>query len=124
MTDYLDFDDLLVVAERILGHPPQIRDRGLLDSALHRPQSNLFGEDSYPDLDTKAAALLLSLIQNHALLDGNKRLGWVSVRLFYGLNGHDLRAPRGEALEFVLAIAAGDIDDVTKAADTLRTWRT
>ena len=72
-TAYLEIGDLLLAAERILGHPPEIRDRGLLESALHRPQSTWFGEDVYPDLDQKAAALLLSLVGNHSLIDGNKR---------------------------------------------------
>jgi death-on-curing protein len=123
-TAYLEIDDLLLAAERILGHPPEIRDRGLLESALHRPQSTWFGEDVYPDLDQKAAALLLSLVGNHSLVDGNKRLGWVGVRVFYILNGHDLHAARAEARELILTIAAGNVTDVEKVAETLHLWRT
>ena len=72
MTVYLQLEDLLALMEE-LGVGP-VRDLGLLDSAAHRPQTSLFGEDAYPDLHTKAAVLLESLTRNHALVDGNKRL--------------------------------------------------
>ena len=123
-TAYLEIGDLLLAAERILGHPPLIRDRGLLESAVHRPQSTWFGQDVYPDLDQKAAALLLSLVGNHSLLDSNERLGWVGVRVFYSLNGHELHAPRAEARELIFAIAAGEVADVAKVAEALHLWRT
>lgn len=119
---YLELDDLLVFAAAILERAPDVRDFGLLESALTRPRATVFGEDAYPDLDDKAAALLLSVVSNHALIDGNKRLGWVATRIFYGLNHTDLRATREQARELVLAIAAGELADVPQAAATLHHW--
>lgn len=84
---YLDLDEVVELARRILGDPPPIRDMGLLGSAAARPQTSLFGADAYPDLWPKAAALLQSLVGNHALIDGNKRLGWASTATFLELNG-------------------------------------
>lgn len=118
--DYLQLDDLLTAAAAALERDPDVRDYGLLDAALSRPRATVFGQDAYPTLDEKAAALLLSLVRNHALIDGNKRLGWVATRMFYALNGHDLRADHDDAYDLVMAIAAGDLDDVPKVAATLR----
>ena len=76
MTDpfeYLDLDDLLALAAVLLGDPPPIRDVGLLGSAVARPQTTVGGQDAYPDVWAKAAALLQSIVKNHALIDGNKR---------------------------------------------------
>jgi death-on-curing protein len=67
--------DLVDLAERLFGPTPPIRDVGLLGSAAARPRTTVFGADAYPDLWTKAAALLDSIVNNHALVDGNKRLG-------------------------------------------------
>jgi len=120
--NYLDLDDLLAAATAALGHSPAIRDMGLLESAVHRPQASAFGADAYPTFHEKAAALMHSLARNHALVDGNKRLAWVAGRLFYRLNGWDVRAPdvdEGEA--FVLAIAGGRLD-VPEIAKTLTAW--
>ena len=123
MTDYLDLDDVLTAATVALGHAPEIRDAGLLESALHRPQATWYGEETYPDLDAKAAALLLSLVGNHALVDGNKRIGWVATRLFYVLNGHDLRAPHDHAFTLVMDIASGKVTDVVEVARAQAIWR-
>ena len=105
MTTYLSLDDLVVIAE-MLG-VPAIRDIGLIDAAAHRPRATALGEDAYPDLDTKAAALLESLVRNHALVDGNKRLGWTAVVVFYRLNGHLIAAPEDDAYDVVIAVASG-----------------
>ena len=78
--EYLDLDDLLVLATSLLGDPAPIRDVGLLGAAAARPGTSAFGEDAYPDLWTKAAALLHSIVKNHPLVDGNKRLGWLHAR--------------------------------------------
>ncbi|MBD5787657.1 type II toxin-antitoxin system death-on-curing family toxin [Cellulosimicrobium terreum] len=119
MVVYLDEDDLLAVAEAFLGQRPAVRDYGLLSSALARPSASMFGVEAYPGLHEKAAALLLSVTKNHALIDGNKRLGWVAVRLFYALNGYRLAMPQDAAYDLVIAIAAGDVDDVTTVAARL-----
>ena len=122
MTEHLDLDDLLVAAEVILGEPPQVRDIGILEAAVARTRASVYGEDAYPDLDAKAAALLHSIVTGHALVDGNKRLGWVSVRLFYRLNGSNLRVHIDDAEALVIAIADGSLRDVQKIADRLRPW--
>ena len=122
MTEHLDLDDLLVAGEVILGEPPQVRDIGILAAAVARTRASVYGEDAYPDLDAKAAALLHSIVTGHALVDGNKRLGWVSVRLFYRLNGSNLRVHIDDAEALVIAIADGSLRDVQKIADRLRPW--
>lgn len=121
MTDYLTTEDLLQVAANAIGGQPLVRDYGLLESAAARSQTNLFGADAYPDVWTKAAALGHSLIRNHPLLDGNKRLGWVAMRTFLELNGvPPVRADVDRAERFVLDIAAGGLDEVSEIAKLLR----
>ena len=116
----LELDDLVRAAVRI-GGPDCIRDLGLLSSSIHRHCSIVFGIDVYPTLDLKAAALLTSVVANHALVDGNKRLGWVAVNLFYGLNNIRLTFDEDAAYELVCSIAKG-LDDVQRVADTLASW--
>jgi len=116
MSEFLDLDDLVELARSLLGDPPPIRDIGLLGSATARPRTTAFGEDAYPDLVTKAAALLQSIVNNHALLDGNKRLGWLATAVFLELNGIKAsRASNDAVYEFVVWIAASnpDLDDIT-----------
>lgn len=115
-------DDLVVAARRFLGHEPEVTDPGLVASAVARPQTTVFGDDAYPHLHTKAAALLHSLVKNHPLVDGNKRLGWVGLNLCYGLNGYTLLAPEDEEYGFVIAVASGELDDVAEIAKTLEAW--
>jgi death-on-curing protein len=109
---FLSLDDLLAAAEAAVGRTPEVRDYGLLASALARPKATVFGADAYPGIHDKAAALLHSLVRNHALVDGNKRPGWVAVRLFYVLNGLDLRADHDDAFAFVMGVAAGEITEI------------
>ncbi|MDE0319683.1 MAG: Fic family protein, partial [Acidimicrobiaceae bacterium] len=84
--EYLSAEDLVELARRLLGDPPPIRDMGLLGAAAARPTASAFGEDAYPDIWTKAAALLHSVVNNHPLVDGNKRLGWLATAVFLELN--------------------------------------
>ena len=106
--EYLDVEDLVDLARLLLGEPPPIRDMGLLGSAAARPQTTVFGEDAYPDIWTKAAALLQSVVKNHPLIDGNKRLGWLSTAVFLELNGIAVHgASNNHVYEIVLDIAAG-----------------
>lgn len=84
--EFLDLDDLIDLARILLGDPPPVRDVGLLASAVARPQTSVGGENAYPTVWLKAAALLESVVGNHALVDGNKRLGWIAVAVFLEVN--------------------------------------
>ncbi len=119
MIEYLTLEDVLGLIEDLDVGP--IRDIGLLDSAVHRPQVSVFGTDAYPGIDDKAAVLLESLVRNHALLDGNKRLGWLATVVFYGLNGIPLEAPDDDAYNLVIAIASGTTT-YQDAAELLANW--
>ena len=122
MTRYLSLDDLFKIADAAAGVEVVVRDVGLLESALGRPRATVFGEDAYPDLHTKAAALLHSLVRNHALVDGNKRLGWAATAVFLGINGHRVRTTDDAVVELVIAVAAGELTDVSAIAERLRPW--
>lgn len=120
MIDYLTLDDVLAAAEAHLGHPAEVGDYGLLESAVARPQATVFGEDAYPNIHEKAAALLQSLAANHPLLDGNKRTAFVATALFYGLNGHHVPgSAEDELFDLVIAVATGGLDTVSKIAKRL-----
>lgn len=90
MTEYLDRDDVLTAGSIAVGQVVQVGDYGLLDAAVARPRTTVFGLDAYPDLFTKAAALLHSLARNHALIDGNKRTAWAAAWTFLYINGVSL----------------------------------
>ncbi len=120
---HLDLDDLLAVAEVALEGPPPIRDIGLLQSALARPATTVFGTDAYPTLHLKAAALLHSLAMNHALVDGNKRLALAATLLFLELNGHPV-AVNSNAYHLLVSVAAGEIIEVDEIAARLEAWPT
>lgn len=113
---YLDLDDLLYITERALGVTPAVRDAGLLESAAARPRTELFGKPVYPTLALKAAALTLSLVDNHALVDGNKRLGLAGLITFLGINGSRLMWANDEAHDLIVSIAAGELADVAELA--------
>jgi death on curing protein len=117
---YLTLPELLHVAERVLGKA-MVRDHGLLDSALGRPQVSVFGADAYPSLDAKAAALLHSLARSHALVDGNKRLALAALIAFYGLNGRQLTLTNDAAYDLVIKVATGQVDTVDDIAAILST---
>jgi death-on-curing protein len=73
---------LIDLARLLVGDPHLIRDVGLLGAAAVRPQTTVFGQDAYPDLISKVAPLLRSVVNNHALVDGNNRLGWLATATF------------------------------------------
>lgn len=113
--DYLSVEDLVVLAETILGQAPVLRDPGLLAAAAARPGAVVFGQTAYPTLFGKAAALLFSICQNHTLLDGNKRLAWAAAVTFFALNGvpiPDIDVDAAEA--FMLAVAKGELTEVAQ----------
>ena len=106
MTEFLLLEDALFVIGRFGFH---VRDGGLLASALARPSASLFDADAYDSLDRKAAALLESLVRNHALVDGNKRASWTLMVLFLWINGykHDFTVDQG--YDLVVGVAEGQI---------------
>ncbi|MFZ5850561.1 MAG: type II toxin-antitoxin system death-on-curing family toxin [Actinomycetota bacterium] len=116
---YLDVEDLLYIAHRAIGAPAAVRDVGLLEVAAARPQASALGTDAYGTVHEKAAALLHSITRNHALVDGNKRLGLAGVIAFYGLNGRRLTMTNDEAYDLVMAVASGALDDVSAIAERL-----
>jgi len=109
MTEFLTLDDLLYLAGDIGVGP--VRDVGLLESAAARPQTTLMGADAYPDLAVKAAALLHSLVCNHALADGNKRLGWLACAVFLDINGIDpSTASDDDVVNLIVDLAANALE--------------
>ena len=117
---FLTLPELLYVAERILGPGVEVRDYGLLEAALARPQATVYGEDAYSGTDSKAAALLHSIARNHALVDGNKRLALGALIAFYGLNGRRLTLSNDAAYDLVMKVAAGELDTVDDITAILR----
>ena len=122
MIEYLDLDDLLEIARAAIVDDVAVRDYGLLASALARPRASVFGEDAYPDLHLKAAALLHSLARNHALVDGNKRLAWTACRTFLAINDHWIAAAEDDRFNFAIEVATGAMPELDQIAEQLRTW--
>lgn len=116
---FLDLEALLHIAQRALGSEPLVRDYGLLESALARPQTTAFGEDAYAGIHEKAAALLHSLARNHALVDANKRLALAATLAFYGMNGLRLTFTNERAYELIVSVAAGRLTDIPALAAVL-----
>ena len=118
--EFLDTGDLIELARRLLGDPPPVRDIGLLAAAAARPQASAFGSDAYPDIWVKAAALLQSVVNSHALIDGNKRLGWLATAVFLELNGASVTAAlNDDVYELVMRVAQEEVP-VEEIADQLR----
>ncbi len=114
MTHFLDLDDALEQIHFLGFH---IRDVGLLQSSLARPNTTLFGADAYPSLDLKAAALMHSIVTSHPLIDGNKRTAWTLMITFVLLNGFEVVAETDDAFDFVLSVATESRD-----LDSIATW--
>ena len=111
MTRYLTFAEVLELHQSVLerwGGAGGIRDLGILESALAQPRQSFGGQDLYPDLATKAAALCFSLVLNHPFIDGNKRIGHAAMETFLMVNDHELRAPVDEQERIMLDLAAGN----------------
>ena len=98
----LDTAKLLETFELVEGFPAIVRDWGVLESAIHRQSITVFGQEMYPTLDLKVAALMDSISRSHPLIDGNKRLTYLAARVTYRLNGRPIR--RGSADELVAFI--------------------
>jgi death-on-curing protein len=107
-TEYLSLEDLLDLVNALGAGP--VRDLGLLDSACHRPQAGILGQEAYPALAGKAAALMHSLAGSHALVDGNKRLALLATVVFLRINGYALDLTDDEAFALTMSVAAGELD--------------
>lgn len=108
--NWLTIAQILFIHSRLIaetGGAVGLRDLGLLESAVARPQATFGGEDLYPDIYTKAAALMSSLINNHPFVDGNKRVGIAAAALFFVRNGYRLTASNQAVEEFALLVAQG-----------------
>jgi len=120
VTLYLSLDQILQIHEAQIerfGGATGLRDPGALESAVARPAMTFGGEDLYPDVPSKAAALMHSLVMNHAFVDGNKRVGVTAAELFILLNGYRLDASDPELEELTLTVAKGELD-----AEALAIW--
>ena len=113
---YLTYPDLPCIGQRVLGEDLQVRDAGLLESALPRPRASALGADAYRTPPEKAAALTHSLVRNHGLIDGNKRLGLAALIAFLGMNGRRLTWSNDDAYTFIVNIASGHQDEVSDIA--------
>jgi death on curing protein len=116
VTRYLTLGDVLRFLENALGEEPRVRDFGLLEAALSRPATTVSGEDAYPTIALKAAALLHSLCGNHALVDGNERLAWAATAVFLVLNDRPPRPDQEAVFQLVMDVAGGDLDDLGEIA--------
>lgn len=108
---YLTVGEVLVIYDRIVresGGGAGIRDMGALESAVAQPRMTFEGQELYPSMAAKAAALGYSLIQNHPFVDGNKRTGHAALELFLVLNGQEIDASEDEQYDIILKVAAGE----------------
>ncbi len=120
MTRYLSLAEVLKLHGLIIaksGGSDGLRDLGMLESALGQPRQTFGGEDLYPSLTSKAAALGFSLIMNHPFIDGNKRVGHAATEAVLMLNGFDLAAEIDDAEAEILAVAAGQ-----RTRDEFQAW--
>lgn len=119
---FLDLDDVLDLAQRLLGDPLPVRDMGLLGSAVARPQTVVAGHYAYPTIIEKAAALLQSIVNNHALIDGNKRLGWLATAVFLEINDMSVaHITNDDVYELVMEVASSrrSVDDIAMKLEAL-----
>lgn len=120
MTEYLEFEHVLLINQDITGQRA-VRDSGLIHAAVERPKASAFGEDAYPTIWEKAAALLQSLARNHGFIDGNKRTAWLAAMTFLDINGHetDRRPDQRAMVDLMLAVAQGQLSEVQAIGSAL-----
>lgn len=120
MTRYPTADQVKALHALVLersGGSPGLRDEGALEAAEAQPQASFGGEDLYPSLAEKAAALAYALVQNHAFIDGNKRIGHAAMEVFLLLNGYEITATVDDQEALFLSLAAGEV-----SREALATW--
>lgn len=120
---YLTLAEALAIAEAVTGTDAATLARAsrleLLDSALHAPQAGFGDTEFYPEFIEKAAVLVVRIARNHPLPDGNKRLAWQALTMYCALNGCPLEVPADEAVDTMLAVAAGELGE-SAIADWLK----
>lgn len=116
MIAYLDLEDALQLIARAGFY---VKDLGLLDSALARPRTSLFGDDAYPEIELKGAAMMHSLIKNYPMVDGNKRTSWFMLTAFLFINGFHIEMPTEKALTLTLGLATDELT-LDQAASLIR----
>ena len=119
MTRYLDLEVFVKQCER---QGFAVRDLGLVQSALARPETSLFGDPAYPSIDLKGAALMESLAKNHPFFDGNKRSAWFGLNYFLELNGWEIVATENEAFDYILGVATSELT-LAQSAEWIATHR-
>jgi death-on-curing protein len=119
VTSHLTVEQTLRIARVAVGGPVVVRDLGLLASAVGRPGASVLGQEVYPDLLHKAAALLHSLVVSHPLVDGSKRLAWLATVVLCAKNGVHLEPDDDSAYELVMSIAAATLSEVPEIAAVL-----
>jgi len=121
---YLTLEEILGVAARAIDGEVKLRAVGLLEAAVARPKASACGADAYPDLHSKSAALLLSICQTHARIDGNKRWPLAATIVMLGVNGWKLTLTNDEAYNLVIAVTSGELTEVAEVAEQLRNGST
>lgn len=116
---FLSLEDVLAIhhdAIEKFGGSHGIRDLNLLESAVYRPQSSFMGDDLYSTIFDKAAALMHSILMNHAFIDANKRTSVTATAYFLHLNGYELKMKQEEVVEFALKVESKkmDLDQISK----------
>lgn len=119
MTRYLTLEQVIDLAELAVGAVPGLRDIGLLDSAVHRPQASMFGHEAYPHVLIKAAALLHSLAIHHPFARDDQRVAWVCTVVFLEYNGVELDTDDDSVVDLVSSVAAGEFAEVDEIAQVL-----
>jgi death-on-curing protein len=117
---YLTLEEVIEIGEALIPDF-RIRDIGLLESAVHRPSTTIYGEEAYKTIEEKISAMMHSIASNHALIDGNKRLTWSCGRLFAILNDLDFHVGVDEAERVIVAIASGKLD-AHSLAPIIKEW--
>ena len=112
---YLSLQEVITLHSLLIaqsGGASGLRDEGALESAVAQPEASFGGEELYPDLASKAAALGHSLIQNHPFVDGNKRIGHAAMEVFLLLNGHEIEASVDDQEQIIIGVASGKVSRI------------
>ena len=122
-TRFVTRDEVIAYHRRVLldsGQSPLLLNPGRLDAAIARPQSSAFGEEAFPSLAEKAAALLQAIVIGHPFADGNKRAGLGAALLFLELNGVKRNSTLPPLYDFVIAVTTGELREIADITARLR----